>query len=130
MVSQIDFYTAKLQYEMDSADLFEALALQTDIVVIDTRQTQAFEREYIPSARNLPHRTMNAETTAHLDRSKIYVCYCDGIGCNASTKGALKLAQLGFHVRELIGGLAWWKSDGYATAGHFPQTGKPVQCAC
>ena len=33
---------------------------------------------------------MNAETTARFDRNPIYVTYCDGIGCNASTRGALK----------------------------------------
>jgi len=41
---------------------------------------------------------MSAETTAQLDRSKVYVVYCDGIGCNASTNGAYKLAELGFRV--------------------------------
>ena len=30
-------------------------------------------------------------------------------------KGALKLAELGFRVKELIGGIDWWKRDGYAT---------------
>jgi hypothetical protein len=43
---------------------------------------------------------MSAETTTRLDRSKVYVVYCDGIGCNASTKGAYKLARLGFRVKE------------------------------
>lgn len=47
------------------------------------------------------------------DRRALIVCYCDGIGCNASTKGALKLLDLGFRVKELIGGLEWWKKDGY-----------------
>ena len=47
-----------------------------------------------PGAVSFPHREMSAETTAELDRSKAYVVYCDGIGCNASTKGAYKLAGL------------------------------------
>jgi hypothetical protein len=37
---------------------------------------------------------MNSETTARLDRGKVYVVYCDGIGWNVSTKGAYKLARL------------------------------------
>ena len=48
---------------------------------------------------------MNSETTARLDRGKVYVVYRDGIGCNASTKGAYKLARLGFRTKELLGGL-------------------------
>ena len=73
---------------------------------------------------------MNAESTAHLDKTKLYVCYCDGIGCNASTKGALHMTKLGFKVKELIGGLAWWKIDGYATDGNASATGLEINCAC
>src|SRR5690242_7901018 len=64
---------------------------------------------------------MNAETVARFDRSKVYVVYCDGIGCNASTKGAYKLARLGFRAKELLGGLDWWRRDGHeVTASHEP----------
>ncbi len=54
---------------------------------------------------------MNVEATASLDPGKVYVVYCDGIGFNASTKGAYKLAQLGFRVKELLGGLDWWHRE-------------------
>jgi rhodanese-related sulfurtransferase len=60
-----------------------------------------------------PHRDMNIETTTKLDRSMVYVVYCDGIGCNGSTKGAYKLARLGFRTKELLGGLDWWRRDGH-----------------
>ena len=55
---------------------------------------------------------MNSETTARLNRGKVYVVYGDGIGGNASTKGAYKLARLGFRTKELLGGLNWWRHDG------------------
>ena len=58
---------------------------------------------------------MNAETTARLNRGKVYVVYCDGIGCNASTK-AYKRARLGFRTKELLGGLDWWCRDGHPVA--------------
>ncbi len=35
--------------------------------------------------------------------------------CGASTKGALNMSRLGFHAKELMGGLGWWKRDGYKT---------------
>lgn len=40
------------------------------------------------------------------------ITYCDGIGCNGSTKAALKLASFGLRVKELLGGLDWWMRDG------------------
>lgn len=130
MDDHISFYEAKLRFETDSWDLFEALNESADVVVIDTRSPEAYEREHIPSAVNIPHRTMSEGTTSHLDKAATYVTYCDGIGCNASTKGALKMAQLGFSVKELLGGLDWWRRDGYATEGIEGAEGKGVSCGC
>lgn len=130
MNKQIEFYESKLAYEMDPSDLFDALEKNENVVVVDTRQPFGYEKEHIPTAINLPHREMNEETTGNLDRTKTYVCYCDGIGCNASTKGALNMAKLGFKVKELIGGIEWWKFDGYATASINSTKGSEIQCAC
>ena len=113
MKDQIQHYENKLRYETDSWDLNEAIQNDEQVVVIDARSPEAFAEGHIPGAINLPHRTMNADSTAHLDRDALYVTYCDGIGCNASTKGALNMARLGFRVKELMGGLDWWKRDGY-----------------
>jgi rhodanese-related sulfurtransferase len=131
MEQQINYFKAKLNYEMDPSDLFAALNINEKIIVIDARQAEGFEKEHIPGAINLPHRSMNGETTQDFDKTTLYVTYCDGIGCNASTKGALKLANLGFKVKELIGGLEWWKTDGYATEGTHPfKSGLHIQCGC
>ncbi len=128
---QIKYYQSKLAYEMDSADLRAAIESGEPIVVVDGRASGAYAAGHIPDAINLPHREINAGTTGLLDRSKLYVCYCDGIGCNASTKTALKLLTLGFQVRELIGGLDWWKRDGYPVH-HLPgvTAGAGAKCGC
>jgi rhodanese-related sulfurtransferase len=106
----------KLRYETDAWDLNEMLRSGASVVVIDARGEAAYNNEHIPQAISLPHRQMNVESTANFDQRALYVTYCDGIGCNASTKGALNLAELGFDVKELLGGLDWWKRDGYPTA--------------
>ena len=129
-IEQMSFYQRKLAYEMDSADLAEAVSNGESIVVVDGRSADAYAQEHIPGAISLPHRGISYNSTALLDKSKVYVCYCDGIGCNASTKTALKLLTLGFQVRELIGGLDWWKRDGYATHGEGAQADTGVKCAC
>ena len=111
-------YRDKLAFETDAWDLNEMLREGANVVIVDARTESAYAREHIPQAINLPHRKMDVESTRQFDRTATYVTYCDGIGCNASTKGALKLAELGFEVKELIGGIDWWKRDGY-----------PIQCA-
>ncbi|AXE30394.1 rhodanese [Chromobacterium phragmitis] len=116
MISQQEFYEAKLAYEIDAADVAKALADGgRSLLLVDTRSEEAFDHETIPGALNRPHRLMTEESCADLPRDAILVAFCDGIGCNGSTKGALKLARLGFQVKELQGGLDWWKRDGYAT---------------
>ena len=117
---QLNHYKHKLDFEMDSWDVNEALGNGEPIMVVDGRSAEAYAAEHIPGSLSLPHRTIDADSTASLDRSLTYVCYCDGIGCNASTKTAMKLLMLGFEVRELIGGLDWWKRDGFPTEGEGP----------
>lgn len=129
-MDQLEFYERKLNYETDSWDLYEALNNGEDIVVIDARSSEAFELEHIPTAINIPHRTMSEDTTCMLDKTKLYVIYCDGIGCNASTKGALNMTKLGFNVKELMGGIEWWRRDGYKTEGKQGVDGEKVVCGC
>ena len=115
MDPQLQHYRDKLEFEIDSWDLKVARESGERIIVIDARSRQAFAREHIPGAISLPHREMSRESTADIERAALVVVYCDGIGCNGSTKGALKMAELGLRVKELIGGLDWWKRDGHPT---------------
>jgi rhodanese-related sulfurtransferase len=109
-------YRNKLAFETDAWDVNELLCQGVNIVLVDARSEAAFAHEHIPQATNHPHRKISQQSTASCDRSALYVAYCDGVGCNASTKAALKLAELGFQVKELIGGIEWWKRDGYPVA--------------
>lgn len=130
-MEQLTHYQSKLAFEMDSFDLFTAVqAGKKKITIVDGRAAAAFEAEHIPGAVNIPHRGICVDSTSHLDPDQIYVCYCDGIGCNASTKAALKLLTLGFDVRELIGGLDWWIRDGYRTDGAAGRAGTDIICGC
>ena len=129
MSDRLRHYADKLAYEIDSWDLKVALEAGENVTVIDARSPEAFAREHVPGAINIPHRSMCAETTAQIDQTGLVVTYCDGIGCNASTKGALNMLKLGFCVKELIGGLDWWKRDGHQThVGTLAD--KPVTCGC
>ena len=129
MNEHLSHYDQKLAFETDSWDVKVALESGENIVVIDARSAEAYQKEHIPGAINIPHRTMNQETTKHLDKAVLVVAYCDGIGCNASTKGALNMVKLGFRVKELIGGLDWWKRDGHKTESSVVGTSSTA-CGC
>lgn len=131
MKEQLVHYESKLAFEMDPSDLFDALNNNENVIPLDARKSFGFEAEHIPGAINIPHREMTEETTKQLDRDALYVTYCDGIGCNASTRGAINMTKLGFKVKELMGGIEWWKFDGYAIEGSkAQQEGLEIECAC
>lgn len=131
MQAHLQHYLDKLAYEIDSWDLSVALRSNERVIVIDARAPEAYAVEHIPGAINVPHRTMSDESVARLDREALIVTYCDGIGCNASTKGALNMTRLGFRVKELMGGLDWWKRDGHPTAGEQASPGNSeIVCGC
>lgn len=66
-MKQVDFYTAKLNYETDSWDVSEAINNGDNLIVVDARSEQVYKLEHIPTAINLPHRNISSETTKHLD---------------------------------------------------------------
>lgn len=113
-----DHFRAKLSYETDPADLHADLEKGiTGIIVIDARSARSFAEEHIPGAISLPSRNIDADITSGLPRDATIVTYCWGPGCNGSTKAALRLSVLGFRVKELIGGIEYWKREGYPTKG-------------
>ena len=128
--SQLDYYQEKLAYEIDSGDLRAALDEGQELVIVDGRSSEAYELEHIPGAISIPHRSISQATLAGLSRTPLYVAYCDGIGCTASTKTAIKLASAGFRVKELIGGLDWWKRDNHPTEGTAARCGALVHVGC
>ena len=115
MNEQIHYYENKLKFEINSENLYQALSQKQNVVPIDTRPQDAYGARHLPGALNIPHGEMNSQTTKDLDKNSLYVTYCDGMGSNDATRGALNMANLGFQVKELIGGIDRWVQGGYAT---------------
>jgi rhodanese-related sulfurtransferase len=121
-------FESRLEWEIDAADLH---ANQNAYIVVDARTPEVFATGHVPGAINLPHRTITAETVP-FPKDAVLVTYCDGIGCNASTKAAVKLSRLGYRVKEMIGGMDWWRRDGLPVHDGSRQEGvaRAVACGC
>ena len=121
-------FLGKLAFETDPSDVHADLGKGvTGIVVLDCRRAEQYAEGHIPGAISLPYRDISVEGTAHLPRDKTLVTYCSSWHCNASTKAALQLSALGFRVKEMLGGIAAWKDEGYtvevgAAKGALPKT--------
>jgi rhodanese-related sulfurtransferase len=108
----------KLQFETDASDVqFDLAHGIAEFVVVDVRSVADYQAGHIPGAIHLPHAQITrARIEAQYPPETLFVVYCWGPGCNGSTKGALRFSQLGYAVKELIGGIEYWQREGYALA--------------
>lgn len=111
-------FLARLSVETDPADVkLDQERAPTRIRVVDVRSAEAYGECHVPGAINLPYRSIDDQSTAAVERDRTLVVYCWGPGCNAAQKGAARLTALGFRVKEMIGGLEYWRREGYAVEG-------------
>ena len=109
-----EHFTRKLALETDAWDVHADLCSGVSgFVVVDARSAEAYAEGHIPGAISLPYRQIVERTLAAYDKSTVFITYCTSPGCNASTKGAVRLAALGYRVKEMIGGFEYWQREGY-----------------
>ncbi|MFD6419373.1 rhodanese-like domain-containing protein [Streptomyces sp. NPDC060194] len=112
------YFRASLAFHADVADVAAALAAGGDpgFVVVDSRSTDAWNQGHVPGAVHLPTAQIPAQAERLLDRSVPVVTYCWGPGCNGAARAALALAELGYQVKEMLGGFEYWAREGFAYA--------------
>lgn len=111
-----DHFRASLRFHADVSDVAAALAGGGDpgIVVLDSRSTQSWDQGHIPGAVHLPTALIPEQAADLLDKSVPVVTYCWGPGCNGAARAALALAELGYQVKEMLGGFEYWVREGFA----------------
>ncbi|WP_336775797.1 rhodanese-like domain-containing protein [Paenibacillus sp. MMO-58] len=120
-------YMNKLSVETDVADVYYDMQHGlNDFLLIDVRSPKAYAECHIPGAVNLPSREMTAETTASFSKEQLIVVYCWSPACNGGTKGAARLSGLGFKVKEMIGGIEYWRKEGNPVEGTHAETAPMV----
>ncbi|MGW0777698.1 rhodanese-like domain-containing protein [Streptomyces sp. NPDC002835] len=109
-------FAASLAFHADVSDVAAALAADDDpgFVVLDSRSTESWDQGHVPGAVHLPTARIAEQAGQLLDPSVPVVTYCWGPGCNGATRAALALAQLGFQVKEMLGGFEYWAREGFA----------------
>ncbi|MFI0268692.1 rhodanese-like domain-containing protein [Streptomyces luteogriseus] len=83
-------------------------------VLVDSRSTEAWDQGHIPGALHLPTALVAERAGQFLDRAVPVVTYCWGPGCNGAARAALALAELGYRVKEMLGGFEYWVREGLA----------------
>jgi rhodanese-related sulfurtransferase len=108
-------FKTRFAFETDCWDTHDSLVSgDTSFVLLDVRGPGLYRRSHIPGAINLPHGKIIESKMAQWPNNTLFVVYCAGPHCNGSSKGALRLAELGRPVKELIGGMTGWADEGFA----------------
>ncbi|WND38828.1 rhodanese-like domain-containing protein [Streptomyces sp. BB1-1-1] len=110
------YFRASLAFHADVTDVAAALAADGDpgFVLVDCRSTESWDQGHIPGAVHLPTALMPEQAGRLLDPAVPVVTYCWGPGCNGATRAALALAELGYRVKEMLGGFEYWVREGFA----------------
>jgi rhodanese-related sulfurtransferase len=109
----VEYFREKLAYEATPYGLKKMIDdAPTEVLVIDVRDAESFADAHIPGARSVPLETL-VPTLSSLPKDRLIVTYCGDIACAMSTRAALELAQKGFSVQRLLGGLTEWTRKGY-----------------
>jgi len=102
-----EYFRTKVEYEISPAALKARMA-EKEVLVLDVRDRESFAKEHIAGARNIPLEEIH-KSFASLPDDKTIVAYCWSFSCQAAARAAIELAQKGFQVQELIGGIEEWK---------------------
>lgn len=121
VITAADYFAAKLAYEMTPWTLkglivdgkATSCGLQPSAVcVLDVRSPDAYRQGHVPGAISIPLAELSGKIVS-LPKNKTIVTYCANITCALAPKAALELAQKGFKVMELYGGIATWQEYGF-----------------
>ncbi|MEU4351031.1 rhodanese-like domain-containing protein [Streptomyces sp. NPDC023838] len=109
------YFRASLAFHADVSDVASVLAQggEPGFVVLDSRSTEAWDQGHVPGAVHLPTALIAEQAEQLLDKSVPVVTYCWGPGCNGATRAALALAELGYQVKEMLGGFEYWVREGF-----------------
>ncbi|OXM16233.1 rhodanese-like domain-containing protein [Paenibacillus herberti] len=111
-------YLAKLSVETDPSDVHhDQLSGQDHFLLLDVRASSAYEDCHAAGALSMPYREISTESTADWSKDRLIVVYCWSPACNGGAKAALRLSELGFQVKEMLGGIEYWRREGFPVEG-------------
>jgi rhodanese-related sulfurtransferase len=112
-LTAVQYFSAKLAYEMTPWALKSIIEKTPEqVLILDVRNAEMFAANHILGAKNIPLAELVSKLGT-LPKDKTIVTYCGDLTCGLAPKAALELAQKGFKVKELVGGIDVWSEKGF-----------------
>lgn len=113
-----EFFLDKITFTTGPVELNHAIEQSADIVIVDVREEEDYQKGHVPEAINLPQDRW--DTYEGLSREKLNVVYCYAHVCHLGATAAVQFAGAGFSVMEMDGGFEAWKENDLKVAKHSP----------
>ena len=104
---------------ISGSELRDMIDSNEDLKIVEVLSKEAFEEFHLPNAINIPlGDNFEQEFQQRFpDKSQNIVVYCSNSECDASTKAASRLEEIGFrNIFDYEAGKDDWKTRGYALA--------------
>jgi len=102
------YFEDKLAFTTGPVELDRWIKAHEDnLVVVDVREEEDYEKGHVPGAINLPKKQW--DNPRGLSRDKTNVVYCYTQQCHLAANACVQFAAKGFPVMELEGGFETWK---------------------
>lgn len=110
-------FSAKAAFETDVADVaYDLREGITGFRLIDVRDARSYAEAHLPGALSLPSGRIHSKSPK-LSKEEVLVVYCWGPACNGATSAAARLATEGYRVKEMLGGIEYWRKEGGTLEG-------------
>ena len=110
----LEHFESGFAFETDCWDTHDALSRgEPGFVLVDARSPEMFAKGHVPGAVNIPHGKIIGSRMSAYSPSTLFVTYCAGPHCNGAARAAVRLAQLGYPVKLMAGGITGWLDEGF-----------------
>lgn len=93
--------------------LLEMKANNEMVTLVDVLSEESFKAGHIPGAINIPLGSLESLAERYLNKKDTIVVYCGSYSCQASTKAARKLLEMGYeNTFDFKAGKRGWQHTG------------------
>ena len=107
------FFEQKLSFTTGPVELDHAIKDHENIVIVDVREAEDYEKGHVPGAINLPKGTWDNPEGLQKNRTNVVYCYTQQ--CHLGANACVRFASQGYPVMEMEGGFEAWQENDLET---------------